>query len=93
MLKGCRKQMIVLHGTASEIFDEAYFILKKGRAAEHMREGDRTTMLLEANRILEESRIGGRGRAKGHHTLYYLLFFLSGMILGAGSIILTLAIS
>ncbi len=96
MLKGCRKQMIVLHGTASEIFDEAYFILKKGsesKTEQHLREGERTTMLLEANRILEENRIGGQVRGRGRYTLYYLLFFLCGIILGAGSIILTLAIS
>lgn len=94
MLKGCRKQMIVLRGTGSEIFDEAYFVLKKDDdRGRHHSEQERTAMLLEANRILEDNRLGEKRRGSGYYALRYALFFLSGLLLGGGSIILALVIS
>ncbi len=94
MLKGYRKQMIVLRGTGSEIFDEAYFILNKNGenyAGRQCAEG--SAMLLEANRILEENRIDGVCRPKSYYNLRYALFFIGGLIIGMGAVILTLAIS
>ena len=104
MLKGCKKQMIVLRGTGSEIFEEAHFILKSGaekrradaRAAEMspgFRPGEEQAMLMEANRILEENRTSHRGRPRGYYLLRYLFFFVSGLLLGGASIILALALS
>ena len=105
MLKGCRKQMIVLRGTGSEIFDEAYFILKsdveKGKAginasnrpSRRFSGRDQTTMLLEANRILEENRIEDDLRPKSYYALRYMIFFVSGLIAGIASVLVTLAIS
>ncbi len=98
MFKGCQKQMIVLRGTGSEIFDEAYFILKNGG---RVREGslkkdsasERTAMLLEANRILEENRLCDNSRPRGYYALRYSVLFIIGFILGIGSILLALAIS
>ncbi len=93
MLKGCRKQMIVLRGTGSEIFDEAYFVLKKSGEKELSPINERKSMLLEANRILEESRMGEGTRGKSYYLIRYLLFFLSGIILGGGSVLLAVIIS
>ncbi|MBQ8207805.1 MAG: hypothetical protein IJZ89_03620 [Clostridia bacterium] len=96
MFKGCRKQMIVLRGTGSEIFDEAYFVLKnsgEGKAQRYSSEGERTAMLLEANRILEENRLGEKRHSGSYYALRYALFFLGGLLLGSGSILLSLAIS
>lgn len=105
MLKGCRKQMIVLRGTGSEIFDEAYFILKsdaeKGkmganasaRPSKRFSGRDQTTMLLEANRILEENRIEDGLRSKSYYALRYMIFFASGLLVGIASVLVTLAIS
>lgn len=87
--------MIVLRGTGSEIFDEAYFVLKndgEGRNHSHS-QNERTAMLLEANRILEENRLGEKCRGTAYYTLRYALFFLSGLVIGGGSIILALFIS
>ncbi len=93
MLKGCRKQMIVLRGTGSEIFDEAYFVLKKSGEREFSHELGKKSMLLEANRILEENRMGDSARGKSYYLIRYLLFFISGIILGGGSVLLALIIS
>ncbi|MEE0968418.1 MAG: hypothetical protein U0M06_03490 [Clostridia bacterium] len=93
MLKGCRKQMIVLHGTASEIFDEAYFILKKeGNDPKYM-QNEGKPMFLEANRILEENRIREPYRSKSYYALRYSLFFILGLFVGFGSILIGIGIS
>ena len=93
MLKGCRKQMIVLRGTGSEIFDEAYFVLKKSGEKDFHRELERKSMLLEANRILEENRMGDSAKGKSYYLIRHLLFFIAGIILGGGSVLLALIIS
>lgn len=47
MIKGCSRQVIVLKNTGSDLFEEAYFIVKSGGcAAKH------DDLLLEANRII-----------------------------------------
>lgn len=95
MLKGCRKQMIVLRGTGSEIFDEAYFVLKKSDERKIYGDGERErkSMLLEANRIIEENRMGDGVRGKSYYLARYLIFFLSGILLGGGSVLLAVIIS
>lgn len=51
MLKGCQKNVIILRGTDSEIFEEAFFILKRDAEIDgNLREND---MISEAKRILE----------------------------------------
>ena len=52
MIKGAQKQMIVVRTGASKYFDEAYFVLKSGI---NPARGERTDILSEANRILQES--------------------------------------
>ncbi len=93
MLKGCRKQMIVLRGTGSEIFDEAYFVLKKKGERDFSQERERKSILLEANRIIEENRMGDTARGKSYYLIRYLLFFISGIVLGGGSVLLAVIIS
>lgn len=96
MLKGCRKQMIVLRGTGSEIFDEAYFVLKSNgeeRIRRDSPERERTAMLIEANRILEENRLSEKYRGNAYYAVRYVLFLLAGILIGSGSIILAVAIS
>ncbi len=63
MLKGCQKNVIILRGTDSEIFEEAFFILKRDVELDgKLRESD---MITEAKRILEANATGrpaGRGK-------------------------------
>ena len=51
-MKGYQKKVIYLKNTGSHIFDEAYFVLRRGIEAERREESD---ILAEANRILCES--------------------------------------
>ena len=53
MVRGCQKKMIYLKNTGSDVFDEAYFIVKdEVSASEILSDRD---MIKEAERILSES--------------------------------------
>ena len=80
MLKGAQKQMIVVRTGSSPYFDEAYFVLRKEvRPPRKNRD-----ILLEANRILEESRLpAGRPTKK---TSRGWLGFLIGALSGGGAV-------
>ncbi len=77
MVKGCQRSMVVLRGTGSALFDEAYFILKPEKS--HVPEG---LMIDEANRIIAENvhlpRPGRTRRGSRMPVVYFLLGFLSG---------------
>lgn len=101
MLKGCQKQMIVLHGTGSEIFEEAYFILKKNvkvpvsalSFADTSCGHSDQELLLEANRILEANRVGKNISGRRNYAFRCAVFFAVGIIVGALLIIATLSFS
>ena len=75
MIKGCQREMIVLQTGESELFESAYFILRrtKGRVAQ-------SDMLSEANRIIALGS-GLRHTASGGKRGW--LQFLGGALLGA----------
>lgn len=77
MLRGCKRNMIVLHGTGSDLFEEAYFIVREEAGARS--EGD---MLKEAERILDRSREGRKAPSRGK-LVAASLSFLGGGLLGA----------
>lgn len=52
MLRGSQKQMIVVRTKDSRMFEEAYFVMRRGVS---QREADAPDMLWEANRIIESS--------------------------------------
>ncbi len=52
MLKGSQKQMIVVRTRDSRLFEEAYFVMRRGAG---QKETDELDMLWEANRIIESS--------------------------------------
>ena len=70
MLKGCKRNMIVLRGTGSDEFDAAYFILKEGNEAKN-----EISLIDEANRIVSENRRHKSGRKKRRIFLSALLLF------------------
>ena len=51
MIKGARKEMIVVRTGNSRYFDEAYFVLREDTHKKHQKSTD---ILSEANRILAE---------------------------------------
>ena len=69
MIKGCRKNLIVVKNNGSDYIDEAYFILKKeipaGTAG--------TDIVKEANRIITEYQTG---RKKNRLSFSFLSFVL-----------------
>lgn len=78
MVKGCQRQIVLLRGTGSELFEEAYFILKPEKA-----DLPQAQMITEANRIIEENtqrkkRASAVTAPRGGRLLFFLLGLLSG---------------
>ena len=84
MLKGCQREMIVLQTQESELFESAYFILRRRKKVP-----TQSDMVAEANRIVSfgGSCFGGRKSAgKGRFWLFlggFLLGAVLGVLLGA----------
>lgn len=84
MLKGCQREMIVVHTRDSELFESAYLILRP----QSPREG-RADMVAEANRIL-----GREYRTPPSRRSFCRLWFCMGLLCGAlMGILLTLLLS
>lgn len=89
MLRGTRKQIILIKDTKSGIFDEAYFVLKPN-GGESLSDSD---MISEANRIIEanttsdraisEQTSSGKKRKKAHRTPAFVLGTVCGALLYA----------
>lgn len=58
MIKGCRKNVVYIKDTGSEMFREAFFILSD---AEKSRALTETDMLREARRLIAETPEEGKG--------------------------------
>ena len=86
MIKGARKQMIVVRTGNSRYFDEAYFVLREEVQKEN---GKNTDILSEANRILEEMtpKLSPTVKSKKQQ---WLFFGIGGRCGAVFSIILTL---
>lgn len=86
MIKGARKQMIVVRTTDSCYFDEAYFVLREDAQRQHKKSTD---ILGEANRILAEIAPDNTPTPKNQSRQWF--FFGIGGLCGAVlSVIVTL---
>ncbi len=72
-MRGCERRIIMLKGTDSEIFDEAYFLLRK----DFKNEKDESEIVDEAHRIVSLNTTKRRRRKKD------ALFFAAGIAFGA----------
>ncbi len=82
-MKGTQKKMLLLKNTGSDIFDEAYFILKDRFPAVAVSESE---MIREANRIVNDNLISGYFTGgRGKRSLSVLQAFFLGIVLGAGA--------
>ena len=86
MIKGCTKRVVVLKDVQSEIFEEAYFIMrpKSEKAKGH---APQTDILTEANRIVldkspSENKIMVKCEKKHSGLLYGFFYFLFGAVAG-----------
>ena len=94
MLRGSQKRMIVVRTRDSRVFEEAYFVMRRGAEKTGVRnaDADELDMLWEANRILESSLPKASGTlpspvraaaVKGKPPLR-LLWFALGTLFGGG---------
>ena len=81
MLRGCKRNMIVLRGTGSDLFEEAYFVVKE--EAERRSEAD---MLEEAERIIDKSRLAQKEQTK-RTRIFSVFAFLLGLLCGAFALV------
>ena len=79
-MRGCERKVVVLRGTASQMFDEAYFLVRP----DFERRGQ-AEMLCEAQRIVEQSTVRRRKRSIGWREA---VAFAAGMLFGAAVIAL-----
>ena len=76
MLKGCQKKIIFLKNTGSDIFEEAYFVIK------HEYDGMNTDdIVCEATKIANKMSHEGDKRDRMRFN-YYALFLSVGMLIG-----------
>ncbi len=84
MVRGAKKQMIVLKTGDSRYFDEAYFVLRREWKTGGSMRGD---LLSEANRILEECEPECE-RPKRRRLGRAIALFLCGILCGGGAVLL-----
>lgn len=86
MIKGSRRQMVVLRTEDSKYFDEAYFVLR--REWKEPKNG-RDEILTEANRILQEGTAPTPGTSRRmRRWLWFLAGILCGALLSTGILLL-----
>lgn len=76
MIKGCQKKVIQIKSPKSEIFEEAYFILKDTEE-----ESDECDIVREAERLLEACHERETSHSRFRLGADELLFFLAGILL------------
>lgn len=81
MIKGCHKNIVFLKDTGSELFDEAYFILKP-----NAHEKKETDIISEATRIVNSLDDGSKRKGRGR--LSKLFSFLVGAIIGVSAMLI-----
>lgn len=94
MLRGSQKRMIVVRTRDSRVFEEAYFVMRRGADKPGIQnsDADELDMLWEANRILESSLAKSKGTATlprqsppvKHKAPLRILWFTVGMLSGSG---------
>lgn len=86
MLKGAQKKMIVVRTRDSHLFEEAYFVMRDGgNPANAQRD-----MLVEAYRLIDGGTPSADKAApgrKGRRWVGRLLWFLGGLVSGAGVVL------
>lgn len=86
MVKGYKRQVVVLRGGEKDSFTEAYFLLK-----ETENEKSHSDLVTEANRILADCRCAGERERQGGRLSACSWFFCGmGSALAVGGLVLAL---
>ena len=78
-MRGCERKIIMLKGTDSEMFDEAYFLIRRD-----FKDGGGGEIVREAERIVEgnTTRRKEKDKRKRERALAFAIGTLSGFVLG-----------
>ena len=82
VVRGTQRKMVVVKASDSELFEEAYFILRKDCARE--RDASEDSMVLEANRIINKNVFSRERCGTGGVTFKDFLFYVGGFVSGSG---------
>ena len=89
MIKGCKRQIILINGNESALFESAYFVLREDAESGGAKHDD---MVREANRIIESRLPDGvsriKRRAELRRSALRLGIFLGGGLAGASLTVL-----
>ena len=80
MVRGCQKKIIYLKNSGSNLFEEAYFVIKNDSQYEEMSECD---MIEEANRIINESFYQEELDTLGRRIISFLKKYIVPFVIGA----------
>jgi len=87
-MKGCQKRIILIKNTGSNIFDEAYFILKdnavrSSAVTENDMVGEASRIVLENLIIADPKQAKAAPRASGYELYLMLRWYVAGVITAA----------
>ncbi|MBQ6614425.1 MAG: hypothetical protein IIX18_03800 [Clostridia bacterium] len=82
-MRGCERKIILLKGTESQMFDEAYFLVRKDFETRRSEE-----IMREAQRVIDRNTTRSR-----NSKLLYTALFLLGFLLGSAMSILLFSIA
>ena len=77
MIKGVGKQIVLLHNTESEIFEQAIFILKSGGKVPYQ------NMIKECERMISTHITAKRRGSKNRCKIAFIVLLIMFVILGA----------
>ena len=81
-MRGYQKNIIHLKNVGSSIFEEAYFIIRPGCENNKKDKKEKTDLISEANRIIEES-VGNIKKKKGAIGFKEALIFVTGFLISS----------
>ncbi|MBO5908370.1 MAG: hypothetical protein J6Q67_01085 [Clostridia bacterium] len=79
-MRGYKKKVILIKNTGSDMFEEAFFVLKSDNKEENRQINLTRDMVYEANRVIDEKVVDDRKR-KSAVILASLISFLSGALI------------
>ena len=79
-MRGYKKKVILIKNTGSDMFEEAFFVLKSDNKEEKRQINLTRDMVYEANRVIDEKVVDDRKR-KSAVILASIISFLSGALI------------
>lgn len=76
-MRGCERKIILLKGTESQMFDEAYFLVRRGFEKRGSDE-----IVREAERIIDRNTTRKRQRIEKKSIIFFFAGVICGILLG-----------